>query len=197
MPALYTAVARRLGYPVFLVNAKEHVFCRWDRGGERVNIEGTNQGMNSFEDRHYMTWPHPISPDEVERGVYLKSLSMSESFSLFLASRGYCLEDNGDRPNASVSYSLAIKHSPNNPNYRVFLRRLVKPKTMEDFPGMIAEQEALQRKLRDPFVNQIPNSIGGLPQTLPQVGFAPFISANPSPMPPSPFSDFHNGVPTR
>lgn len=73
IPALYTAVARRLGYPVFLVSAKEHVFCRWDGRGERVNIEATNQGMNSFEDKHYMTWPHPISQDEVDRGVYLKS----------------------------------------------------------------------------------------------------------------------------
>lgn len=68
MPALYTAVARRLGYPVFLVNAKEHVFCRWDGRGERLNFEGTNQGMNSFEDKHYMSWPHPISQDEVEHG---------------------------------------------------------------------------------------------------------------------------------
>ncbi len=32
MPALYTAVARRLGYPVYLVTAKEHVFCRWGKG---------------------------------------------------------------------------------------------------------------------------------------------------------------------
>jgi hypothetical protein len=68
---------------------------------------------------------------------------------------------------------------------------------MEDFPEMIAEQESLQRRLRDPFGNQIPNSLGGLPKTLPQVGFSPFISANPSPKPPSPFSGFHNGVPTR
>jgi len=149
MPVLYTAVARRLGYPAFLVNAKEHVFCRWDGRGERVNVEGTNKGMNTFEDMHYMSWPHPISQNEVERGIYLKSLSMSESFSLFLASRGHCLEDNDDCPNASVSYSLAVKHSPTNPNYRSFLRRLVKPKTIEDFPELVAEQEAIRRKIFD------------------------------------------------
>ncbi len=28
MPVLYTAVARRLGYPVKLVLAKGHAFCR-------------------------------------------------------------------------------------------------------------------------------------------------------------------------
>jgi Transglutaminase-like superfamily len=38
MPVLYTVVARRLGYPVFLVTAKAHVFCRWDDGKERFNI---------------------------------------------------------------------------------------------------------------------------------------------------------------
>jgi hypothetical protein len=37
MPVLYAAVARRLGDPVSLVTAKEHVFCRWERGQERFN----------------------------------------------------------------------------------------------------------------------------------------------------------------
>lgn len=72
----------------------------------------------------------------------------------------HCLEDTDDRTNASVSYSPVIKHSPTNPNYRMFLRRLVKPKTMEDFHEMIAEQEALQRRIRDPFGNASPKPYG-------------------------------------
>lgn len=196
MPALYTAVARRLGYPVFLVNAKEHVFCRWDGRGERVNIEGTNQGMNSFEDKHYMSWPHPISQDEVDRGTYLKSLSVSESFALFLASRGHCLEDNGNRPDAGVCYSLAVRHSPTNPNYRIFLRRLVKPKTMEDFPGMLAEQEALQRKIRAPFGIANQNQFGNPTVQTGPFGIDPFGNSM-QPTQPNPFSTFPNGVPGR
>ncbi len=193
MPVLYTAVARRLGYPVFLVNAKEHVFCRWDGHGERVNVEGTNQGMNSFDDKHYLSWPHPTSHDEVVRGIYLKSLNMSESFSLFLASRGHCQEDNDDRANASVSYSLAVKHSPTNPNYQIFLRRLVKPKTIEDFPELMAEQEAIQK--RDMFAPPRvpnPNAFGNSPVGPQQSGADPSAA-----MQPSSFTTFPYGVPGR
>ena len=34
MPVLYAAISRRLGYPIKLVLAKQHVFCRWDDGRE-------------------------------------------------------------------------------------------------------------------------------------------------------------------
>ena len=94
MPALYTAVARRLGYPVHLVAANAHVFCRWDSPKERFNIEATNQGMNRFDDAYYMKWPKPIAREDVENGWYLKSLDVGASFAMFLAARGHCLEDN-------------------------------------------------------------------------------------------------------
>ena len=145
MPALYTAVARRLGYPVYLVNAKEHLFCRWDTPGERINVEGTNQGMNSFDDLHYRNWPHPISTQEVESGHYLKSLTNAESFAAFLAARGHCFEDSGNRSDAAVCYSLAVKHSSNHPMYRSFLSQLVRPKTLEDYPELLAQQERLRQ----------------------------------------------------
>jgi hypothetical protein len=145
MPVLYTVVARRLGYPVYLVNAKEHLFCRWDAPGERINIEGTNQGMNSFDDLHYRNWPHPISTQEVESGLYLKSLTNAESFSAYLAARGHCFEDSGNRSDAAVCYSLAVKHSSNHPMYRSFLSQLVRPKTIQDYPELLAQQERLRQ----------------------------------------------------
>lgn len=43
MPVLYVAIARRLGYPVFLVGAKQHLFARWEGDGERFNIECTTR----------------------------------------------------------------------------------------------------------------------------------------------------------
>jgi len=146
MPVLYTVVARRLGYPVYLVNAKEHLFCRWDAPGERINIEGTNQGMNSFDELHYRNWPHPISTHEVESGLYLQSLTNAESFSAFLAARGHCFEDSGNRSDAAVCYSLAVKHSSNHPMYRSFLSRLVRPKTLGDYPELLAQQERLRQE---------------------------------------------------
>ena len=146
MPVLYTVVARRLGYPVYLVNAKEHLFCRWDVPGERINVEGTNQGMNSFDDLHYRNWPHPISTQEVESGHYLKSLTNAESFSAFLAARGHCFEDSGNRSDAAVCYSLAVKHSSNHPMDRSILSQLVRPKTIEDYPELLAQQERLRQE---------------------------------------------------
>ena len=196
MPVLYTAVARRLGYPVYLVNAKEHLFCRWDKSGERVNVEGTNQGMNSFADVHYMNWPHPIAQHEVDAGLYLKSLSNAESFAAFLAARGHCLEDSGNRSDAAVSYSLAVKHYPH-PMYRGFLSRLVRPKTIDDFPELLAQQERLRQKREL-------NHFGTLSSNpvLP-VGFGNPL--NPMPQFNDPLNSFHqpdnspflNGVPRR
>jgi len=195
MPVLYTAVARRLGYPVYLVNAKEHLFCRWDKSGERVNVEGTNRGMNSFADDHYMSWPHPIAQHEVDAGLYLKSLSNAESFAAFLTARGHCLEDSGNRSDAAVSYSLAVKHYPH-PMYRGFLSRLVRPKTIDDFPELLAQQERLRQK-RDLQFNQF-----GSPTPNPTASFGfgnPITPGNPNHdlfnhfTPPS-FSSFPNGV---
>jgi len=34
MPVMYVAIGRRLGYPMKLVSAKAHLFCRWDDGKE-------------------------------------------------------------------------------------------------------------------------------------------------------------------
>lgn len=121
MPILYAAIARRLGYPVFIVKAKEHLFCRWDgvwRGkSDRFNIEGAGQGMNSFPDDHYRTWPHPITPAEVERGEYLKSLDPSETLAMCLAARAYVLEDNSDITAASAMYAEAAKRDAKDAMY--------------------------------------------------------------------------------
>jgi regulator of sirC expression with transglutaminase-like and TPR domain len=35
LPSIVVAVARRLGYPVYLVNCSMHSFVRWDDGKER------------------------------------------------------------------------------------------------------------------------------------------------------------------
>jgi hypothetical protein len=199
MPVLYTAVARRLGYPVYLVNAKEHLFCRWDNSGERVNVEGTNRGLNSFADDHYMSWPHQIAQHEVDAGLYLKSLSNAESFAAFLAARGHCLEDSGNRSDAAVCYSLAAKHYPH-PMYRGFLSRLVRPKTIDDFPELLAQQERL-RQQRDqqfnPFGSPMPNptaSFGfGNPVSPVHPKHDPFNNNFTQPN----LSNFLNGVPGR
>src|SRR5687768_4706761 len=89
LPILYAAVGRRLGFPIKLVHAKEHAFCRWDDGrGERFNIEGTNCGLKINSDQYYRHWPHEISDDEIERRQFLCNLTPREELAYFLAERG-------------------------------------------------------------------------------------------------------------
>ena len=125
MPVLYTAVARRLGWPVKLVLAKAHVFCRWENDKERLNIEGSGEGFGRFEDDHYKKWPFPISEDEVKAGLYLKSLTPQEELACFLASRGTCLLANGRTPEAQVAYALAHQLSPESRDYLGLLTETV------------------------------------------------------------------------
>jgi hypothetical protein len=121
MPVLYTAIGRRLGYPIYLATAKAHLFCRWDDGKERFNIEGSGDGFSAFDDSYYMTWPKPISEDEVKVGHYLKSLSPGEELAVFLSARGHCLEDNGRKADALVCYAQALQRRPDSPDYFSFL----------------------------------------------------------------------------
>jgi hypothetical protein len=121
MPVLYTAIGRRLGYPIYLTTAKAHLFCRWDDGKERFNIEGSGNGFSAFDDDYYMKWPKPISDDEVKAGHYLKSLPPGEELAVFLSARGHCLEDIGRRPEALVSYAQALQRRPDSPDYFAFL----------------------------------------------------------------------------
>lgn len=102
MPVLYTAVGRRLGWPIKLASTRGHLFCRWDDpegkhpfGRERFNIEGAGHGASVVSDGYYRKRPEPITDEEIERGIYLKSLTPEEEVAVFLALRGHCLEDNG------------------------------------------------------------------------------------------------------
>ena len=126
MPVLYTAVARRLGYPVKLVVAKGHVFCRWDTASERFNIEGAGVGMNSHSDEHYQTWPQPLSAAEIKNNVYLRSLTPREELAVFMAARGHCLQDTGRSAESYVAYAHAHELDPQLPETLGFLREAVR-----------------------------------------------------------------------
>ena len=107
MPVLYIAVGRRLGYPLKLVQAKGHLFARWDDGKERFNIEGTSRGMNTFPDQHYMEWPRPITEKDMKLHRYLASLSPAEEVATFLSQRGFCLLAHNRAPEAMAAFAAA------------------------------------------------------------------------------------------
>ncbi|MFN0016927.1 MAG: transglutaminase family protein [Pirellulaceae bacterium] len=119
MPVLYLAIGRRLGFPLKLVKAKEHFFCRWEGSdGEKFNIEATCRGFKSDPDERYMNWPRPISAIELERGWYLRSLSAREELSQFLAARGNCFFDNLLTRQAIEAYDYACKIDPDCPAHQ-------------------------------------------------------------------------------
>lgn len=122
MPVLYVAVGRRLGYPVYLVLAKRHVFCRWDDGhGDRFNFDGAGAGIASEPDEYYRAWPAPISEEEIARGEYLKSLTPVEELGLFLGIRGHPLFDCGRLDEARAAYAAACRLMPQSQDLRSFL----------------------------------------------------------------------------
>ncbi len=110
LPVLYAAIGRRLGYPIKLVQAKEHTFCRWSEpGGERFNIEATSPGFTPRSDEYYLTWPVPITPAELKSGFYLRELTPREELAFFLGQRGNCWFDNLDGWWAAEAYREAYK----------------------------------------------------------------------------------------
>ena len=102
LPILYIAVGRRLGYPLKVVKAAQHLFARWDdldgthwHKPERFNIEASGRGVHLLPDEHYETWPRQLSGEDIEAGIFLKSLSPREELAEFLATRGFvCLAHN-------------------------------------------------------------------------------------------------------
>jgi len=73
LPVIYAAVGRRLGYPVKLVNSKEHVFCRWVGGDhetlawrDEFNFDGAGDGFSIDPDSFYLSWPRESSAAAVE-----------------------------------------------------------------------------------------------------------------------------------
>jgi hypothetical protein len=123
MPVLYAAVGRMLNYPIYLVRAAGHVFCRWhdNSTGERFNIEGSGRGLNTHPDSYYQSWPQPLSPLEVQNGVFLRNLDPAEELSLFMSLRGQFLEDTGYLHEAITSHAHALQLAPADPVAQSYL----------------------------------------------------------------------------
>ena len=68
IPVPYVAIGHRLGYPMKLVTAKDHLFARWQSadGNDRFNIEATARGLSTPEDNYYKQWPFPITDAEIK-----------------------------------------------------------------------------------------------------------------------------------
>src|SRR5947208_9588602 len=58
-PVLFVAIGRRLGYPMHLALAWQHVLCQWlNPDGSHLNLEGSGAGGGgAHPDEHYHHWP--------------------------------------------------------------------------------------------------------------------------------------------
>lgn len=120
MPVLLVAIGRRLGYPLKLVAAKGHLFCRWDDGKIRRNFECTN-GISCYPDSHYQKWPFPVTDEEVREGWYLRSLSPREELAAFFALRGQVLSFHKRTTEAILADAHANILHPGHPDYKIGL----------------------------------------------------------------------------
>jgi hypothetical protein len=127
LPVLYTAVGRRLGYPLRLVEAKgglaRHYFVRWDdpSNGERFNIEASGKGMTCPPDDYYRKGLYALTPVDEARGEFLQSQSPQRELSGFLSQRHYYLDRLGQHRKAATVMSWASALAPKNSFYRHFL----------------------------------------------------------------------------
>jgi len=124
LPVLYVTVGRRLGYPLKLVTAKNHLFVRWQSEGECLNIEATTEGLTTFEDDYYRRWPFPMTPEEEQTERHLISLSPAEELSVFLSLRTQCLLAAGHWDEALSSQEQVCRLAPYSENQREILERL-------------------------------------------------------------------------
>jgi regulator of sirC expression with transglutaminase-like and TPR domain len=124
LPVLMVAIGRRCGYPLFLVTCKGHLFCRWDDGKERFNIETACPGVDSKPDSYYMHWPHPTNPAEAKAEKFLKSLNHTEELAVFARLRATCLEENKRYAEASEAYSFALPSFPESKYLKAYLNNV-------------------------------------------------------------------------
>jgi hypothetical protein len=124
IPVLTVSVGRLMGYPLRLVNAKAHLFARWEDGKGGFNIESGGSGLNCHSDEHYMKWPFKITKSELKTGFFLKSLSPTEEMSIFLETRALCLLENKKFSEALRFFKHAYSLYPNHPYLKGYIESL-------------------------------------------------------------------------
>jgi hypothetical protein len=113
IPVLITAVGRRLGYPLSLVDTKDHCFVRWEDDHQRFNIEASNNGgMVSHPDDYYRNWPVSLTDAMIAKEGYLRSMGPKEELASFLATRALCLYENGHKDGAMTICKIGQKLAP-------------------------------------------------------------------------------------
>ena len=150
LPVLLVAIARRLGYPLFLAHAPQHVLARWDGMAQNrgcghanpawrsvFNIEYNGDGVSDHPDDYYRSWPvkwtTALIDAEARRKppLYLRPLAPPEELAAFLIEQSHILLANGQYDAAFASVQQACRYAPHNENHAacgvdIHHRKLVK-----------------------------------------------------------------------
>lgn len=144
LAVLFTALGRRLGYPVHLVHATMHIFCRWEGAdGEKFNFEPTSYGQHSYPDEHYRTWPRERNSDEKRLLRFLQNLTPREELAHFICHRAHVLMENLLAEEAERAMYWCCKICPDDPSYQ------------DDWAAITIARRAMSqirnRKITDPY----------------------------------------------
>ncbi len=147
MPVLYVAIGRRLGYPVSLVNAKDHLFVRWQRPGEGAfrDLEATSQGIVFKTDEDYKAW-RKIPDEEIKSGVSLHTLTPEHALAIFMHMRAGALQFHKRLPEAVVAYGEAARLWSENKIFKTYLADAVVKIAPWEFTPIVDERRPLSPK---------------------------------------------------
>lgn len=121
MPFLYVAIGRRLGYPVDLAAAPEHIYVRYEvADGDHLNVEATAVGhFKTPPDEFYRdTVTASNRDDEILQAGWLRPLNNKEIVGFSLESRLACLNSAGRYDEALRLWDVAAKYLPDSKRWR-------------------------------------------------------------------------------
>ena len=115
LPVLYAAVAQRLGYPVNLASAEEHLYLRYEEGTNHLNVDAAGDGFITHSDDEYKTWPHPITDEEIKTYGFLQPMSHKQMLGAFLAIRAASLTSAKRFDEAAQTWEAVSRYLPPTP----------------------------------------------------------------------------------
>jgi hypothetical protein len=121
LPVVYIAAGWRLGYPMTIATAYQHMYTRWDGGGDCFNIECTSNGFVSHPDDYYRNWPKSLTDEQVKNYEALVSLSPRQTMAHSMAHRGLCWRAHGCYREAVGAFAAACELAPDAWNHSALL----------------------------------------------------------------------------
>jgi hypothetical protein len=116
MPTLHVAIGWRLGWPVSLACANNHLFCRYDDGEATHNIEATAFGRGGFRSHpdEYYRQQYRIPEVALACGSDLRAVTPREMLGLFIGIRAMHYASVRQMREAEVGLLLARYLFPHN-----------------------------------------------------------------------------------